>query len=334
MMGPEIIPGLPNDVLALLAGATVILPASLAFAVAQHSGQRAQLRARVEGMRGADGRSARPRQAAKRTRQIKSKLQETGHAEDSKAARRVQLRLRIERAGLVTSLRTFYLLSVLSAALGTSVYLALGYPPLFTPAVAAVLGIGLPRAALNWLAKRRQRRFTQHFADAIDVIVRGIRSGLPVSECLQIIARESPDPVGGEFKLLVEGQRLGMTLKQALARACRRMPTADMKFFAVVLNLQNQTGGNLAETLAGLSGVLRGRKKMADKIRAMSAEARLTATIIGVLPFLISFVIYVLNPGYILLLWTDPLGNLILYGGLLWMAIGIFIMKQMVSFEI
>lgn len=333
-MAAELVPGIPNDVLALLAGALVVLPASLAYLVAEHAGPRARLRARVETLSRADGRGARVSSAARRNRQIKSKLQETGHAEDTKTARRVQMRLRLERAGLATSLRTFYVVSALAAALGVASYLVLGYPPLFSPAVAAVLGIGLPRWTLNWLAKRRQRHFTQHFADAIDVIVRGLRAGLPASECLNIIARESQEPVSGEFKLLVEGQRLGMTLKEALARACRRVPTADMKFFAVVLNLQSQTGGNLAETLAGLSAVLRGRKKMADKIRAMSSEARMTAVIIGALPFLVSFAIYVINPGYIVLLWTDPLGNLIIYGGLLWMALGIFIMKQMVSFEV
>jgi tight adherence protein B len=200
--------------------------------------------------------------------------------------------------------------------------------------VLATMGVALPRAFLARQAKKRQLKFTKYFADAIDVMVRGIRSGLPVGECLNIIARESPDPVSTEFTLLIEGQRLGMTLKQALERAARRMPTADMKFFAVVLNLQQQTGGNLAETLAGLSSLLRGRKKMADKIRAMSSEARLTASIIGALPFLISLVIYAINPGYMLVLWTDPVGNLILCGGLIWMSIGVFIMKQMISFEI
>ena len=216
----------------------------------------------------------------------------------------------------------------------TGLYLLLGHPILFAPVVFFVMAVGLPRWMLGRMAMRRQKQFTKLFADAIDVIVRGIRSGLPVSECLGIIARETPEPVSTELRLLVEGQQVGMTLKQALERAARRMPTADMKFFAVVLNLQQHTGGNLAETLNGLSNVLRGRKTMADKIRAMSSEARLTATIIGALPFLVSLIIYAINPAYIMLLWTEPLGNVILYGGLLWMATGLFIMKQMINFEI
>jgi tight adherence protein B len=244
------------------------------------------------------------------------------------------LRLLIERAGFTIAVRTFYLLSAVSAVVGTSIYLVIGLPWYWFWAATIVAGVALPRRVLTSLARRRQAKFTQHFADAIDVIVRGIRSGLPVGECLAMIARESPEPVGTEFRYLVEGQRLGMTMKQALERNSRRMPTADMKFFAIVLNLQQQTGGNLAETLAGLSEVLRQRKRMADKIKAMSAEARMTAMIIGAMPFLISLGVYFLNPDYISLLWTDSLGKKILYGGLALMGVGIFIIKQMIAFEI
>lgn len=334
-MGPdELIPGLPNTVLVLLVSLMVALSAALAYAVSEFTGPRARLRARLAGLSAGPARAAAIRGRTDRTRQIKAKLKETGHDGGARADRRVALRLRIDRTGLALSTRMFFVLSALSALLGTGLYLLCGYPPLFAPAVLAVMGIGLPRTILNRRARGRQKQFTKIFADAIDVIVRGIRSGLPVNECLGIIARETPEPVAGEFRLLVEGQQLGMTLKQALERATRRMPTADMKFFAVVLNLQQHTGGNLAETLSGLSTVLRGRKKMSDKVRAMSSEARLTASIIGALPFLVSLVIYGINPSYIMLLWTEPLGNVILYGGLLWMALGMFIMKQMINFEI
>ena len=334
-MPDDLIFGLPpGGVLALSLGLMILLPSVLAFMLAQHFGPRARLRSRLaaigSGGTVATGDARTP--TARRMRQIETRLKETGHT--GAKARRVELRLRLERAGLTMSQRTFYLLSAAAGLVSALVYLLLGYSPWFAAAVLASTGLGLPRYVLHQLAKRRQKLFTKLFADAIDVIVRGIRSGLPVGECLNIIARESPDPVGAEFKLLVERQRLGMTMKQALERACRRMPTADMRFFAVVLNLQQQTGGNLGETLAGLSNVLRGRKKMADKIKAMSSEARMTASIIGCMPFLVSLAIYLLNPAYIMLLWTDPLGNVILYGGLTWMGIGLFIMKQMVSFEI
>jgi len=333
-MGPnDLIPGLPNAALVLILGLMIAMSAALAYVVTEFTGPRARLRARLANLTGPSRASPAIRARTDRAR-IKAKLKETGHDGGTRADRRVALRLRIDRAGLTLSTRLFFLFSGLCGVLGTGLYLLLGYPMLFAPAVLFVMGIGLPRMILNRRARSRQKQFTKLFADAIDVIVRGIRSGLPVSECLSIIAREAPDPVAGEFKLLVEGQQLGMTLKQALERATRRMPTADMKFFAIVLNLQQHTGGNLAETLSGLSNVLRGRKKIADKIRAMSSEARLTASIIGALPFLVSLVIYAISPGYIMLLWTDPLGNVILYGGMLWMAIGMFIMKQMIAFEI
>ncbi|HUK58464.1 MAG TPA: type II secretion system F family protein [Stellaceae bacterium] len=321
----------------------------LAFVVMAHTGPRARLKLRIADIAGGvkDTPAARSRGGGpqQRSRSIKTKLAEAGTGnEGEKQSRRVELHLMIERAGLSISIRSFYLASAASAVIGTGLYFLMGYHaiswlfgvlpiPMFL-VVPVVMGLGLPRRFLTSRAGKRQKHFTQHFADAIDVIVRGIKSGLPVGECLNIIARESPEPVCSEFKLLVEGQKLGMTLKQALERSCRDMPTADMKFFAIVLNLQQQTGGNLAETLAGLSDVLRQRKKMADKVKAMSSEARMTATIIGSMPFLISLMIYLINPGYISLLWTDPTGQKIFYGGLTWMGIGVFLMKQMISFEI
>lgn len=330
----SVIFGLPGGaVLSLTLAMAALLSAMVAYVVAQWFGPRARLRARLAAIAATGGPHSNAPSAPRRTKQVEARLREAGHA-GRPGARRIELRLRLEQAGLTLSLRTFYVLSALAGLASAAIYLMLGYPPLFAVAVIATNGLGLPRFVLARLAARRQKEFTRLFADAIDVIVRGIRSGLPVGECLAIIARETPDPVGAEFKLIVEGQKLGLTLKQALERACRRMPTADMKFFAVVLNLQQQTGGNLAETLAGLSNLLRGRKKMAAKIRAMSSEARMTASIIGALPFLLSLAIYALNPGYISLLWTDPLGKVILYGGLFWMGLGVLIMKQMVSFEI
>ena len=328
---------------AVMAGAAVMVLAMLsilAFVVVQQTGPRARLKGRIAAI-AAGAASDLPAARGKggggpqrRSRSIKSKLAEAGTGEGEKPSRRVELHLMIDRAGLSTSVQTFYIMSAACALLSTLIYAVLRYPWYGLLLVPLVMGLGFPRYVLNYLAKRRQKKFTQHFADAIDVIVRGIKSGLPVGECLNIIAREAPEPVCSEFKLLVEGQKLGMTLKQALERSCRHMPTADMKFFAIVLNLQQQTGGNLAETLAGLSDVLRQRKKMADKVKAMSSEARMTATIIGSMPFLISLMIYLINPGYISLLWTDHTGKKIFYGGLTWMGIGVFLMKQMISFEI
>ncbi|HXQ52440.1 MAG TPA: type II secretion system F family protein [Stellaceae bacterium] len=311
------------------------ITSALGYVIAQNTGSRARMKMRLAAIGGGvkPGAAAKKGQSnLRRSRQLKTKLDEA--AETGKPSRGVELRLMIERAGLTISTRTYYIISAVSGVVFTGLFLLMGFSWIWTPFVLIAMGVGLPRRWLKRRAGKRQYHFTQHFADAIDVIVRGIRSGLPVGECLNIVARESPEPVGTEFKLLVEGQRLGMTLKQALERSVRHMPTADMKFFAIVINLQQQTGGNLAETLAGLSDVLRQRKRMADKVRAMSSEARMTATIIGSMPFIISILIYVINPDYISLLWTTSAGKKIFYGGLAWMSLGVFIMKQMISFEI
>ena len=184
------------------------------------------------------------------------------------------------------------------------------------------------------MANSRKKQFTHYFADGLDVICRGIQSGLPLGECMGIISQESPDPVGEEFRLITERQKLGVTLEEALLKAYERIPTSELKFFRIVLTIQQQTGGNLAETLGNLSAVLRDRKKMADKVKAITSEARSTAMIIGALPFVIGFGLYFISPDHIMLLFTEPLGHMMLMGAALTMGLGIFIMHQMISFDI
>ena len=184
------------------------------------------------------------------------------------------------------------------------------------------------------MAKRRQKKFTNQFADGLDVICRGIQSGLPLGECLNIIARESPDPLGNEFRLITERQKLGMMLEEALEKAYERIPTSDLRFFAIVLAIQQQTGGSLAETLTNLSTVLRDRRKMPAKVKAITSEARATAMIIGALPFVIGGLLYIIRPDYIGTLFDDPLGHALLVGGAVMMSLGVFIMKQMITFEV
>jgi len=322
----------PEVVLGILFGGAIVLAAVTTVLIQNVYAPRARLRARIAEVAG--GAAARRSQGshddtARRTKQIQNKLKEI-----EKANKKPGLRQLIEQAGYETTVKKFYIVSAVVGLVGTAVYFLLGYPPIGAIPAFIFLTFGLPRLYLKRVAFRRQNQFTKLFADAIDVIVRGIRSGLPVGECLRIIARESPVPVGPEFALLVEGQKVGMTLPECLARNIRRMPTTDMKFFAIVLTMQQQTGGNLAETLANLSSVLRARKKMADKVKAMSAEARMTAMIIGSLPFILFGMFYLLNPESMSLLWTTEIGKFLLYGGLTWMGIGVVVMKQMVSFRI
>jgi tight adherence protein B len=195
-------------------------------------------------------------------------------------------------------------------------------------------GLGVPQFVLRHKAKRRLARFVALFAEALDVIIRGVRSGLPLGECLHVIAREVADPVGGEFRMVTEGVRLGMTMEESLRRMALRVPTPEVKFFAIVIGIQQQTGGNLAETLAKLSDVLRSRKRMRDKVSAVSGEAKASATIIGSLPLVVSALLGIVSPDYITLLFTSSTGNWILAGSAMIMSIGVVVMRGMINFDI
>jgi tight adherence protein B len=269
-----------------------------------------------------------------RRKSIQSRLKEAEEQRAKKESRVVRYRQDLRQAGLEISLKQFFMACGGLALVAAVLYLALGYPPIGALPVAISVGFGLPRFVVRFLAKRRVKQFNLRFADAVDVIVRGIKSGLPIGECMNIIARESPEPVNVVFREIVEAQRVGLTLDAALERAQEVMPTAELKFFGIVLGIQQQTGGNLAETLSNLSSILRARKRMQDKVKALSSEARASAMIIGSLPFLITGILYLVSPDYITLLFTERTGQFMILGGLLWMSIGIFIMKSMVDFEI
>ena len=181
--------------------------------------------------------------------------------------------------------------------------------------------------------KQRTKKFIDAFADAIDIIVRGIKSGLPVHDCLKIIGKESPEPLAGEFRTLTENIAMGMPLDTALERLYERMPTAEVRFFAIVLNIQQKTGGNLAEALGNLSTVLRSRKLMAEKIKALSSEAVASSFIIGSLPPGVVILITVTTPSYMAPMFTDPRGHLMLLGAGFWMSMGILVMRKMINFK-
>ncbi len=212
--------------------------------------------------------------------------------------------------------------------------------PAFFVAMAA--GFGLPHLYVGRLIKKRVSKFTNNFPDALDLLVRGLRSGLPVSETMGVVGREIPGPVGEEFRLITERVKIGKSMDQALMDTAKRLDTPEFKFFCITLAIQRETGGNLAETLANLGGVLRQRAQMKLKIRAMSSESKASAYIIGVLPFLVFGLICYINFNYMKPFFTpDPAGlfglglmQLVGIGGLCWISIGAFIMSQMISFEI
>jgi Flp pilus assembly protein TadB len=194
-------------------------------------------------------------------------------------------------------------------------------------------GFGLPRWLLAYLKKRREKNFLKALPDAVDVIVRGIKAGLPLFDSIKVVAADASEPLRSEFLAIIETQAIGMPLGEACARLFERMPLPEANFFGIVVAIQQKSGGNLSEALGNLSKVLRDRKKMADKIQAMSMEAKASAGIIGSLPPIVMLLVYLSTPDYISLLWTHPTGQLMLVGCVIWMSIGIFVMKKMINFD-
>ena len=243
------------------------------------------------------------------------------------------IRASILQAGVDITPGTYFVVSAVLGAVSSLAYLIMRLPPMGAIAVALVMGVLLPKLVLMYKASKRKKLFTAHFANAADLIVRGIRSGLPVNECFNVIAREFDDPIGEEFRLLVEGQNLGMTIDSLLEKGIERIPTSEYKFFAIVLQIQRQTGGNLADTLDGLSKVLRDRKKMRDKAKAMASEAMASAGIIGSLPFAVAILLSIVNPEYLMVLYYEKTGNYLVMFGLFWMFLGSMVMKKMINFK-
>jgi tight adherence protein B len=260
-------------------------------------------------------------------------LQNLKAMEKQQRKQSLTLESRLRAAGLGFSVRTFW---IVCAGLGVSlaiVMLAMHAAPLVCLGAGFVGGMGLPRWFISMLSKRRSKKFTEEFPNAVDVIVRGIKSGLPIHDCLRVIASESPQPLAGEFQFLIENMGLGLSIEQALEKVYARMPTNELRFFSIVLSIQSKTGGNLAEALGNLSAVLRARKLMREKIKAMSGEAVASAVIIGCLPPGIMILVLLVTPGYMMPMFTDPRGHIMMLGGVTWMAMGIFVMRKMINFK-
>ncbi len=271
--------------------------------------------------------------AATRKRNMQTAIKDFEKKQAEKKAV-ITLRRRLDQAGLgATSTKMFWIASASLAGL-TLMFCLIRHQSLLVMALAAVgTGLGLPRWILSFLKNRRERKFTDDFASAIDVIVRSVKSGLPTNDALRIVSAEFRDPVGSEFKRLVESMKMGVTLEQALKKMFENMPTAEVSFFAIVMTIQLKTGGNLAEALGNLASVLRDRKRLQGKIKAMSSEAKASAMIIGSLPPGVAGIVYLTAPAYISVLFTQRLGNLMLAGCVMWMGLGIFVMKKMMNFK-
>ncbi len=241
--------------------------------------------------------------------------------------------VRIEQAGLSWSKRKFWLISA-ALGLGSFALVMVTSGNVFAAlALAFTAGMGLPRWTLSYLKKRREAAFLNGLPDAVDVIVRGIKAGLPLLDCLKVIANDSPDPVGGEFKKIIDTQTIGIPIGEACAKLYDRMPVPEANFFGIVISIQQRSGGNLSEALGNLSRVLRDRKKMKAKVQAMSMEAKASAAIIGALPIIVMVLVYLSSPNYIELLWTTPVGRIMLAASGFWMLMGVLVMRKMINFD-
>ncbi len=244
------------------------------------------------------------------------------------------LKRQIQQAGLKFDVRTFYMVSIGFGAIAAGLAFVLGVPAHYSAGVFFAASFGLPRWIIMFLRKRRMAQFLEEFPNAIDVIVRAIKSGLPLNDGIRLIATEAREPVRSEFERIVEAQQLGVSTPEACQRMYEHMPVPEANFFAIVIQIQQQAGGNLSEALGNLSKVLRARKQMKAKVSAMSMEAKASAAIIGSLPPIVTLLVYLTSPDYIMLLFTTDTGNLIIGVSLIWMSIGIFVMRQMINFEV
>ncbi|MEO0983074.1 MAG: type II secretion system F family protein [Pseudomonadota bacterium] len=281
----------------------------------------------------------------KQTQQMLEKLREE-NTQRRKSIVPQDIKSKIAQAGLSIPVSSFWIfsfalgigLALLAFVSGAEGFVVFGFELKSRPVVIIAAGLagifGFPRWGLNMLAASRNKKMTNQFADAIDIIVRGVKSGLPLTECLNIIARESPQPLGGEFERLTDSIQMGTTLEAALTRFYSRVPLPEVNFFVIVLVIQSKSGGNLSEALGNLSAVIRQRRMMREKIKALSSEAKASAMIIGALPFAVATMVYLTTPDYIMQLFITEIGHGILALGACLMGMGIFVMRNMINFDI
>ncbi len=272
-----------------------------------------------------------------RKKAVAETLKELDHRKNK--VEKKSLRARLQQAGYDAEPFHYWVFSAVCAvACAFAVYVSL---PAAIASMAVPLaivagfagGLGLPNWLLNYAIKKRQKKFLHSLANALDVVVRGIKTGLPVNECLGIVARESPEPLASEFKEVVDQQRIGVTMGEALDRLVIRMPLPEVKFLAIVISIQQAAGGNLSEALGNLSQVLRDRNSLKLKVKALSAEALASAAVLGCLPPGVIIMIYLSTPNYLKPLWETTTGNFMIGIGIVLMGIGIFVMNKMINFK-
>lgn len=275
-------------------------------------------------------------EAAKRRKSVQDSLKDLEAKQKAKDVnvKKPPLKIQLRQAGMTVPVQRFYIYSIVCGAIIAALAFVLRAPLLVVPGAFIAGAFGLPRWFVSFRRGRRVKAFLNEFPNALDIIVRAIKSGLPLNDGIRLIANESPEPVRAEFRRIVESQQIGMTIPEAALRMPETMPCPEASFFGIVIQIQQQAGGNLSEALGNLSRVLRDRKKMKAKVQALSMEAKASAAIIGALPFIVAFLVYLSSPNYIKPLFFTSTGHLILGISALWMSIGIFVMRKMMNFEV
>jgi len=275
-------------------------------------------------------------EVARRRKTIQDTLKELDEKQKARdlSIRKPPLRAQIRQAGLTVSVERFYVYSGICGLVLTVLVFIMGVPLIVLPGALLAGALGLPRWFLFFRKRRRVKAFLNEFPNALDIIVRAVKSGLPLNDGVRLIANEAREPVKTEFRRVVEAQQIGLSVSEATLRMQETMPCQEAAFFGIVIQIQQQAGGNLSEALGNLSRVLRDRKKMKAKVQALSMEAKASAVIIGALPFIVAFLVYLSSPTYIIPLFVTSTGHLLLAGAGVWMSMGIFVMKKMVSFDV
>jgi len=267
---------------------------------------------------------------AAKKKQVATSLKEMERKQDGK---RADLEAQLTQAGLAISKQQFYLFSALAGLLPAFLAFVKSGSAIAGGVALIICGFGLPRFVLGRMKKRRIKKFIEQLPDAIDIIVRGVRSGLPLGDTIRTVANEVADPLKSEFRHIVEAQTVGLALPEAVERLTQRVPITETNFFSIVIAIQSKAGGNLSEALGNLSKVLRERRAMRGKIGAMAMEATASAVIIGLVPFVVTGLLYMSSPNYISLLWSTSHGRMASLVALLWMSIGVAVMKKMINFD-
>ncbi len=291
------------------------------------------VQARSENERARATQRLRANDAARRKKTVQDSLKELEDKQRARHKASVGLKMQISQAGLKLSMRQFIIISIACGVGFTLLSFLLGAPNYIVLAAGVVGAFGFPRWMIGRIRAKRMQKFLNEFPNAVDVIVRGVKAGLPINDCLAIIAKEAKEPVSTEFRRVIETQQLGVPLSESVSRLYENVPLTESNFFGIVIAIQQSAGGNLSEALGNLSNVLRDRKKMKAKISAMSAEAKASAGIIAALPFLVTLMVYLTTPDYISILFTDPTGNIILICSGIWMSMGVLVMKKMINFD-